>query len=268
MTITFSTSWYILKAKFDTTTYENWINNMLSNVNQYNLIVYTDELGSRFIEKYLDNPRIKMIIKPPEEFYTYRYKDSWIKNHEKNTLLKDRIDWKLNMLWAEKIHFVYETMRTNPFGSEWFGWCDIGYFRGNPVDINQDAMRQWPNANKIENLSKSHVYYALVNNYDDYLSKLITLISMKNSVGLPEYEIPANQVSVAGGFFISHQSKLDWWRTLFDQKLALYFENERLVKDDQIIIADCVFSNMNDFILLRENNPNFDNWFMFQRFLL
>jgi hypothetical protein len=268
MSITFSTSWYILKAKFDTGTYERWIENMLSNVNQYNLVVYTDDLGSRFIEKYLSNPRIKMVIKPVEEFYTYRYKESWIKNHEKNVLLKDRIDWKLNMLWAEKIHFVSETQKKNPFNTEWFGWCDIGYFRGNSVDIDQEAMRRWPNPDKIENLVKDRIYYACVNNYEEYISKLLQLVRTKNSVGLTEHEIPANQVSIAGGFFISHETKLEWWRTAFDEKLALYFQHERLVKDDQIIIVDCVFSNLQHFVLLRENNPIYDNWFMFQRYLL
>ena len=268
MCITFSTSWYILKAKFDTGTYARWIENMLSNVKQYNLVVYTDSLGSRFIEKYLSNPRIKMVIKPFEEFYTYRYKESWIKNHEKNVLLKDRIDWKLNMLWAEKIHFVSETKKINPFNTEWFGWCDIGYFRGNSRGINQEAMRRWPNPHKIENLDKDRVYYACVNNYNEYISKLIQLVRAKNSVGLPEHEIPANQVSIAGGFFIAYETKLEWWRNVFDETLALYFQHERLVKDDQIIIVDCVFSNLQHFVLLRENNPLYDNWFLFQRYLL
>jgi hypothetical protein len=118
----------------------------------------------------------------------------------------------------------------------------------------------------LKKYSSNFVYE--MNNTFDYLNKLIEYVTVKNSLGLPEEEIPANQVSIAGGFFISHQSKLDWWRTLFDEKLSLYFKHERLVKDDQIIIADCVFSNMRDFVLLRENNPSFDNWFMFQRALL
>jgi len=40
-----------------------------------------------------------------------------------------------------------------------------------------------------------------------------------------------------------------------------------LVKDDQIIIADCIFSNMSKFVLHREQKAPYDNWFMFQRIL-
>jgi len=40
--ITFSTCWYLFKAKFDVSTYLHWIDNMLSNVNTYNLVVYCD----------------------------------------------------------------------------------------------------------------------------------------------------------------------------------------------------------------------------------
>jgi hypothetical protein len=268
MSITFSTSWYAFKSKFDVSTYERWIGNMLSNVHQYYLVVYTDEESSQYIEKYLSNPRIKLVIRSCEEFYTYKFKDDWIRNHEKNDLLRDRIDWKLNMLWSEKINFVYETAKTNPFNSEWFGWCDIGYFRGNERDVDYETLSSWPNPNKIENLDHQKIYYACVNNFDDYVAKLMHCIRMKNSDGLPEVEIPAGQVSIAGGFFLSHCEKIEWWKTTFYEKLALYFQHERLVKDDQILIADCVFSNLQDFILLRENNPNYDNWFLFQRFLL
>ena len=55
---------------------------------------------------------------------------------------------------------------------------------------------------------------------------------------------------------------------MFDNKLNLYFKHDELVKDDQIIIADCVFSNLKHFHLCKENTPNLDNWFLFQRFLL
>ena len=51
-------------------------------------------------------------------------------------------------------------------------------------------------------------------------------------------------------------------------KLNLYFKHDELVKDDQIIIADCVFSNLKHFHLCKENTLNLDNWFLLQRFLL
>ena len=94
------------------------------------------------------------------------------------------------------------------------------------------------------------------------------IIDTKNEIGLPIKPIPENQISVAGGFFILHKDKIDWWRKTYEDKVKLYFENDYLIKDDQIIIVDCIFSNLDKFNLVRENNRRFDNWFLFQRYLL
>lgn len=265
MSITFSTAWYVFKSKFDVYTYETWIDNMLSNVNAYFLVVYTDVEGSRYIEKYLSNPRIKMVIKPFDEFFTYQFKDTWIVNHSHNTLLNGRIDWKLNMLWSEKISFVNETVLNNYFGTEWFGWTDIGYFRDS---ANNDFLRDWPNPEKIDQLCKDQIYYACVNNSTEYMNSLIKIIQNKNAAGLPWNEIPPQQVSIAGGFFICHNSKIDWWSRCFYERLSLYFKYSYLVKDDQIVIADCIFSDREHFTLITENIPGLDNWFLFQRYLM
>lgn len=264
MSITFSTAWYVFKSKFDISTYESWIDNMLSNVNEYYLVVYTDIEGSQYIEKYLSNPRIKMIIKPFDEFFTYRFKEKWIINHSQNKLLNERIDWKLNMLWSEKISFVTETMLNNYFGTEWFGWSDIGYFRDS---LNNELLRGWPNPEKINILCKDKIYYACVNNSVDYMNAVAKIIQDKNDVGLPRNEIPAHQVSVAGGFFICHNSKIDWWSKTYYERLFKYFRHGYLVKDDQIVIVDCIFSEEEHFQLVRENIPGLDNWFLFKRFL-
>jgi len=268
MSITFITAWYIFKSKFDPSVYKKWMHNMLSNVNEYYLVIYTDIDGYQYIKPYLNNPKIKVLFKAYEEFCTYKYKDDWIKNHDKNHLLNGRIDWKLNMLWCEKINFVYETMKKNFFKTEYFGWCDIGYFRGNSKHIGSDVLSKWPSKDKIMGLKHDKIYYACVNNDNQYLYQLFAIVNDKNENRLPKMEIPPHQVSIAGGFFISHRSKLDWWRTTFYNKLALYFENEYLVKDDQIIIADCVFSDVENFELIEEESSEYDNWFLFQRFLL
>ena len=266
--ITFSTCFYIFKAKFDVNTYLHWMNNMLSNVCQYNLVVYTDEVGSKYINKYLNNARVKMIILPHEHFYMYKYKEYWATNHEKNDLLKHKVDWRVNMLWSEKIFFVKNTIEHKYFETDFYGWCDIGYFRGNPDDLTHEQIQKWPNAQKITGLKHDRIYYACVNNDTNYMSQLMHLIHNKNEIGLPETPIPNNQVSVAGGFFILHRDMIHWWAETYESKLVLYFENNRLVKDDQIIIVDCIFSYITRFILEKENNPYCDNWFMFQRKLL
>ena len=79
--LTLSTCWYNLKSKFDNKTYLNWIKNLLSIVYRFNLVIYTDtdSINQIIHLRELNNINIKIIIKPFENFYTYKYKKYWIK---------------------------------------------------------------------------------------------------------------------------------------------------------------------------------------------
>jgi len=244
------------------------MDNMLSQVNHYNLVIYTDEKTQPFFEKYTaSNKNILLIIKPMEDFSLYKYREKWISNHERNNELKNRVSWEVNMLWNEKIQFVYETKMKKYFDTPYYGWCDIGYFRNRPNDMDVSELTNWSNPAKIDTLDKNKIYYAMVNNNSLYVNVLFKLIQQKNVVGLPLEPIPANQYSIAGGFFICHKDKIDMWRDYYYTKLDLYFKYNYLIKDDQIIIVDCIFSRMSDFKLIKENNSKYDNWFLFQRYL-
>lgn len=267
MSITFSSCFYIFKAKFDPSVYIQWMNNFLSIVNEFNLVIYTDQNAVKHINTN-NNPRIKIVIKPLEQFYNYKYKKQWILNHNKNDLLKESVDWKVNMLWSEKIWFVKQTIREKYFDTEMYGWCDIGYFRNRERDLNTSMLTKWANKNAIDKLDKTKIHYACVNNDQNFMNQLYALINNKNSYGLPCQQIPPFQNSIAGGFFILHKSNIDWWLKTYEQKIGLYFKNNYLVKDDQIIIVDCVMSDQNRFSIHCENNPIYDNWFMFQRILM
>lgn len=278
--ITFASAFYILKSKFSKNKYEKWFSNFLTNVKNFNLVVFCDIESKKLLEKYTNNnDNIKLVILNIENFYNYKYKDFWIKNHEKNTLLNCNskkagmsshdTTWKLNMLWSEKISFVKNIVENNYFPeTDWYGWCDIGYFRGESRgDIPPNMIQKWPNKNKINILKKDKIYYALVRNDPLYLKKLYFIINNKNDLGLPNTPIPPDQWSIAGGFFLLSKEKINVWHKTYDDKLHLYFKNNYLVKDDQIIIIDNIMSNVNDFELVRENKGT-DPWFVFQRFLL
>lgn len=270
MSITFVSCFYIIKSKFQPNKYLEWMNNFISIVNNFNLVIYTDNESTKYIKTNY-NEKIKIIIKPLTEFYNYKYKDFWVNNHIKNNLLNDKSSWELNMLWAEKINFVRDTIERKYFQTDFYGWCDIGYFRNRQGDYYNDTnineLQNWPNLNKINMLDKNKILYACINNDEFYLHNLIQNIQSKNSFGLPIKPIPSNQNSIAGGFFILHKDNISWWSETFDTTLSNYFQHNYLVKDDQIILADCIFTNIEKFILFRENNYKYDNWFMFQRLL-
>ena len=265
MSITFSSCFYIIHSKFDPSIYIEWMNNFISIVNNFNLVIYTDENSSKYINTN-GNPKIKVIIKPLEEFYNYRHKDYWIKNHANNVLLNDKSCWELNMLWSEKIWFVKESLERKYFDTEFYGWCDIGYFRNRPEDTHTTHLQNWANNTFVLKMDKNKISYACITNDDGYLSYLNKIVNNKNQFGLPVTPIPSHQNSIAGGFFIIHKDKIDWWAKTYNKKLKLYFKHNYLVKDDQMILADCILSDIKEFKLFRENG-SLDNWFMFQRIL-
>ena len=271
MSITFSSCFYIIKSKFDPSMYIYWMNNFISIVNHFNLVIYTDEKSFKYIDTK-GNPKIKVIIKSFEQFYNYKYKEYWIKNHEKNVYLKDRINWSVNMLWSEKIWFVNETVERKLFETDFYGWCDIGYFRNRTIDSHTIYLQNWCNNdnNRLLNIfNKNKICYGCINNDQNYINQMIHLINTKNIKGLPLTPIQPVQQSIAGGFFIIHKDKITWWSKIYDDMLKNYFENNYLVKDDQIILANCIFDNdlKNHFNLYTESKPPLDNWFMFQRIL-
>lgn len=266
MSITFSSCFYIIKAKFEAEKYVYWMNNFISIVKNFYLVIYTDESSSKYINTK-DNPNIKIIIKPISQFYNYKYKEHWIENHVQNIYLNSVICWELNMLWSEKAWFVKETCENNYFNTDLHGWCDIGYFRNRENDKYTIYLQNWCSKTKIEKIDPSKIHYACVNNDNNYLQKLSNSINSKNEVGLPIIPIPPYICSIGGGFFIIHKNKINWWCSTLDDKLQLYFNHKYLVKDDQIILADCIFTSPSEFTLYTENYASYDNWFMFQRIL-
>jgi hypothetical protein len=265
--ITFVTCWYILKAKFDVNTYLQWITNFLTNCENFKLIIFTNQNSYEMINHLTKNPNIHVIFKEIEDFSTYHLKDNWINNHKNNPLLNKSIQWELNMLWNEKINFVKEAIDKNIFDTEFYGWCDIGYFRCRKnIDISKELVKKWPNKDKINQLNKDKIYYCRVC-FTHILSFYARIILNKGINNLPKKQIPPNQVSIAGGFFLMHKKNIDWYHETYYNLLKCYFNNNYLIKDDQILVLDTIISNLKKFALI-EQKDGYDRWFGFQTYLL
>ena len=57
-------------------------------------------------------------------------------------------------------------------------------------------------------------------------STIKTIIKDKDSRGLPNTPIPPDQVSIAGGFFLSNRDNLTWWHETYYSQLFNYFRNK------------------------------------------
>jgi len=268
MSITLVTAWYNLKAKFDISDYRKWMDNMLLNV-RCNIVIYTNRDSYGTVKPYINlRPgRIHIVIKELEDFSTYPLRDHWIRNHSRNLLLRDRVSWEVNMLWSEKVNFVYEAVRAGYFHSDWYCWCDIAYFRCGQWDSPLSSLKEWPCPYKVSDLDTNYIHYGAVCTKDT-LTEIAGLIHNKNEVGLPKVGPPPGICTFAGGFFLIHRDRVDWWRCEYYRKLQLYFEHGSLVKDDQTILTDLILSEPAYFKIYMEQNPRYDNWFMFQRVLM
>ena len=270
--MTFSTCWYIVKSKFPLEQYLEWIHNLFSIVNNFNLVIYTDNDGYNSLKSLIQSSdfitkrdKIMFIIKPLNEFYGYRYKDAWIKNHDSRELaLHKNVDWQLNMLWCEKIHFVNETIRNKYFLTPFYGWCDIGYFRN--LGLSKfSRLTNWPSSLSLIFNFPNKIHYGCVQTDAEKYNGLQTdIIKHYNSrFGSP---IPKNKIEelcFAGGFFILTKPLAEIYGRIFDIKLQYYFQNDFTVKDDQQIIMDCIFTNPQLFQIHFSSD-----WFMFQELLL
>jgi len=274
--MTFSTCWYIVKSKFSIEQYLEWIHNLFSIVNNFNLVIYTDINGYNSLKpliltnKFVKNQdKIRFIIKPMEDFYGYKYKEDWIKNHNTSQLsLHKKIDWRLNMLWNEKIHFVNETIRNKYFTTMYYGWCDIGYFR-NLSASKMSLLTDWPSPTKMLK-SPNKIHYGCVQTnpgkYNELQNDITThytrhYTNLKKTAPISSEKI--EDVCFSGGFFILTKPLAEIYGQLFDIKLQYYFQNGFTIKDDQQIIMDCIFTNPQLFHIYFSSD-----WFMFQDILL
>jgi len=285
--LTLSTCWYNIKSKFPSTKYLEWANNFLSIVNNFNLVIYTDRESLALLQPlFISNPaiankigvKIKIIIKPFEAFYGYKYKDNWIKNHETSSIdLHKKIDWKLNMLWCEKVHFVNETVTNKYFNTLFYGWCDIGYFRNNDNNMHTSQLSSWPNSAKLldDAFLKKGIHYGCIQNnpaiFNNLQQEILNHYKNQNKVNKEKIGQPTNKLfdnCFAGGFFIIRPTLMQGFASIFDSKLQYYFDNEYVIKDDQTILLDCIFTNPQLFGIHWDHfHTKYDNWFMFQHML-
>ena len=293
--ITFSSCLYLVKNRHGYEKHLNWFRDFIRVVNRFYLVIYTGENEYDAICDEIRNlgedtrRKIKVILKPFSEFHNYKYERFWMENNARpGCKLAEVADWRLNMLWCEKTHFVRETIENQYFDTEYYGWCDVGYFRDtlSPGSAYRERIREhWPNPDKINRLHKDKVYYGcnispsnLHKCYTYYAQHFQNPAKIDAVTGIPRDVYTPRAHMLSGGFYITGREKALWWCWRFQEMLELYITNNAVIQDDQHIIAHCVFTNgMNgttpgttpDFCIIKINETNEDAlWFLFRDFLL
>ena len=79
--LTLVSALYILDSKFNIETYESWMCNLLTNVNNFRIIIYTNNETYPILALY-ECDKVIIVIKELEELSTYYLKENGLKTIE------------------------------------------------------------------------------------------------------------------------------------------------------------------------------------------
>lgn len=110
----------------------------------------------------------------------------------------------LYAIWNEKMRFVDRAIKLNPFRTEWFCWCDAGYFR-NAAEMAY--YRTWPSASFVAGAMRDKLYITAINPF------------LASERGNASTSAMAGKVRLAAGVMFAHAEH--WTRMMVPQYYAL-----------------------------------------------
>jgi len=257
--ITIVTAFFKLEKNKYNSNYIQWISNLLQNLNK-NVVIYTCPEYQDIIKDFRkDFPhKTKIILISFKDFYVYKYLD-YFKNDLERDHEKNIHNIYLYMIWNEKLNFIKKTIELNPFNSNYYCWCDIGYLR-NPAYISL-YMKDFPN---IQKLTEDKIYMLNIDynfNHQDFLNPFNN-----------NYRYVSN--IIGGGFIIGKKELiLNMADIYYNQILPYYINNNLFIGKDQTLYVSLYLSNPNLIKLIKGYNDSFYiphcelKWFYFLKYL-
>ena len=257
--ITIVTAFLKLEKNKYNSNYIQWMSNLLKNLNK-NLVIYTCPEYLEIIQDLRkDFPnKTKIILISFEDFLVYKYlyyfKNDLERDHEKHIH-----NIYLYMIWNEKLNFIKKTIELNPFNSNYYCWCDIGYLR-NPNYISL-YMKDFPN---IQKLTENKIYMLNI----DYNFTENDFLNPFNE----NYRYISN--IIGGGFIIGKKELILEMADIYYNKIIPYYiNNDLFIGKDQTLYVSLYLSNPNLIKLIKGSNDNYNipycelKWFYFLKYL-
>lgn len=259
MSCTIVTAYFRSPSKYDTSSYDEWITNFLTTVDNQ-MVIFCDKVSFEFIS-HLRKPfaeKTRIVIIELESLYCSKepFMEYWKKDIERD--IESRIhNINLYIIWNEKAMFVGKVMKSNPFKTEFFMWCDIGCFR-----YKEDLhlfKPDFPSRNFLENARKDKMYF--LNIYPFQKNDFEVLPN-----GLTN---PFNNVNRIGGtMFIGHKDIFEKYIESYYNYMIAYMKNDYFTGKDQNIMASMYVLHPEMFHIVTPVDGEGNPWFYLQRFLL
>jgi len=155
---TIVTCYYIIPNKYNDNKYNEWIKNfMLLNANR---IIYCDKKSHQFMSSlYPEKDNLRYVIKEMDQFYVNKW--NWKKEEDIDFEVIRGHNELLYKIWAEKIYFIRDAIKSKIFNNDMYCWMDIGAFR----DKNKmNDFNDFPNKKYIV---KEKINMLLINKFKD-----------------------------------------------------------------------------------------------------
>ena len=243
-TMTVVTAYYSGKSKYTTTKYDTWIQNFL--MLRTNVYLFTDQLtldaslASLIAKSGKKNICIHLLNK--SDFGVNKLGINWTAQHVIDSE-KAYHNTDLYMLWGEKLNFVKAASEHNPYESSWFGWVDMGSFRGE----FKPFFRTFPTTNLFE---KDKIHVNLVGVLGNF--------TIDTNSSLPQPML--TQDLVGGGFLFGDMHAFSVFHDLFYDYMVRYARLGQFVGKDQIIFNTCYAMRPSLFVGIRAP-PKEEKWF-------
>lgn len=238
------TCYYDIKSKFVKDKYLEWINNFM-NVVEIDIILFTSENMRDYFLKF-NKPNLKIVVKPLEQLYFYRFYDTFVKQWVLDPI-KDRRSPELYILWYNKIRFIEDAHNIDNSYDNYI-WCDIGVFReNNRFDMRRQFGKRMAYSNSVVMLNVRD---------EDNLDKTL------NSDGTYSYYIHDKNPLIGGGIFLMPKNRLFEYLNAHNNTFNKFIHSNRFFGCDQIILPTLYYSNPGLISLLRPPiNYSNDIWF-------
>lgn len=257
---TIVTCYYRFPSKHSYHDYDTWMTNFLTTVDTP-IVIYCDhdwvdrlrDLRKGFEHKTHIIPLTWDGMRCGSDNMMQYWKKDLERDHEKSYH-----NQLLYVLWNEKSEMVKRVIDVNPFGTDFFCWCDIGCFR---TRDNIETFKHWPARSFLESAVKDKMYVLNIEPFEK-----------------EDYNVLPNGLSqtfqykqrIGGTIFLGSATVWTEWHRLYYDTMDKYMQEDYFAGKDQNIMASVAVMYPNIVQMVTPTRAPYDGdpWFYLQRYFL
>jgi hypothetical protein len=261
MNTTLVTAYYRFSSKHSGTEYDQWMRNLFANVHMPMVIFCEGSIGAWIgqIRAEAGLGRLTHIVPLPwNSLESHKHLAHWKRDLSRDPQ-RSIHNTNLYVVWAEKMRFVERAIHSNPFGSEWFCWCDAGYFRN---ASEMPYYRTWPSPSFIAKAARDKLHITGINPF--------LAAELNAGGGIPSSLSMVGKVRLAAGVMLAHAEH--WSRMVIPQFYALQgfliSHNQFAGREETVLNVLCIKHPTLFNVMQARGRTEQDRWFWGRRAFL